>query len=675
MKDRPAADAEAILNRGISGYHEYTAEDLPRLAYVSRSLCDMLGCDAAELSGEGYLHRVHPGDRQTYRELLDKFGEGAKTVASGGESGEVSGEYRMLRTDGSELYVRETVGITKLSGGGIIGCAVLTDITGLKSENKNLRFLNETMPCGFMRYTCEKTPRITFINDRMKQLLRIPEKGEAEMDYLQLFSQNIYMMIPIEDRRRFSLYLDRVYKRGEPLSGEMTVQRCDGTRAHFFGWVTKCINAQGEEEFQSACMDVTEQHNLRKERETNLYIKALTDVYDKIFEYDLSAKTVKCLYGRNSPMFRWIENIPMQMEEATEKWIMAKVFEEDLGRVREFFGSFYKMKFAESETPPVITYRALSSSGVLKTYTGLFVTIDSSVSLYCCRSVSDHKSPGEPLKGEKPTGDNAALSGTDDNTVMNFTDGLAAFEISDGYITPLYSSENVCEFFGYSQSEWMSVMKKRTPLREFASRRVEGSDEINELLAKGEAEFTYRDVAGGGIRRVKAICSRKTPGGSRPKYVMLYRIDGSERRSETAEEKPEVRIRTFGYFDVFVNGRPIAFRNEKAKELFALIVDRRGGFVSSEEAIGFLWEDEPVNSVTLARCRKAALRLKNTLEEYGISDVMESVNGRRRLVTEKVHCDLYDYLSGREEFSSLFKGSYLTNYSWGETTLGSLTGH
>ncbi|NLE13212.1 MAG: PAS domain-containing protein [Clostridiales bacterium] len=113
MKDRPAADAETILNRGISGYHEYTADGLPRLTYVSRNLCDMLGCDAAELSGEGYLHRVHPGDRQTYHELLDKFGEGADTVASGGESDEVSGEYRMLRTDGSELYVRETVGITK----------------------------------------------------------------------------------------------------------------------------------------------------------------------------------------------------------------------------------------------------------------------------------------------------------------------------------------------------------------------------------------------------------------------------------------------------------------------------------------------------------------------------------------------------------------------------------
>ena len=69
-----------------------------------------------------------------------------------------------------------------------------------------------------------------------------------------------------------------------------------------------------------------------------------------------------------------------------------------------------------------------------------------------------------------------------------------------------------------------------------------------------------------------------------------------------------------------------------------------------------------------------ALRLKNLLEEYGVPDIVESVNGKRRLAAEKVQCDLYDYLSGREEFAQLFKGSYLTNYSWGENTLAELTG-
>ena len=99
---------------------------------------------------------------------------------------------------------------------------------------------------------------------------------------------------------------------------------------------------------------------------------------------------------------------------------------------------------------------------------------------------------------------------------------------------------------------------------------------------------------------------------------------------------------------------------------------RRGGYISSEEAISFLWEDESANPITLARYRKVALRLKNSLEEHGISDIIESVNGRRRIVPEKVKCDLYDYLSHKDEHAQLFKGSYLSNYSWAEATLGEL---
>ena len=52
--------------------------------------------------------------------------------------------------------------------------------------------------------------------------------------------------------------------------------------------------------------------------------------------------------------------------------------------------------------------------------------------------------------------------------------------------------------------------------------------------------------------------------------------------------------------------------------------------------------------------------------------MVETVDGKRRIVEERVECDLYNYLSQKEEFAHLFKGSYLTNYSWGEMTLGEL---
>jgi len=133
-----------------------------------------------------------------------------------------------------------------------------------------------------------------------------------------------------------------------------------------------------------------------------------------------------------------------------------------------------------------------------------------------------------------------------------------------------------------------------------------------------------------------------------------------------------VYIRTFGYFDVFVNGEALLIPNVKAKELLALLVDRRGGYITPSEIIGCLWEDESANKVTLARCRKVVLLLRNALREYGLEDLMESQKGARRLNTNLVNCDLYNFLSGKPEYAHLFKGSYMLNYSWGEFAIAEL---
>ena len=133
-----------------------------------------------------------------------------------------------------------------------------------------------------------------------------------------------------------------------------------------------------------------------------------------------------------------------------------------------------------------------------------------------------------------------------------------------------------------------------------------------------------------------------------------------------------IHVRTFGYFDVFVDGKPIPFNSEKAKELLALLVDRRGGFVSSSEGISILWEDEPLSEQTRSRYRKVAMRLKAILEAFGIGEILETVGGKRRIVPESLECDLYDFLANGPQAKVLFLGIYLRNYSWGEITLSEL---
>lgn len=645
-----------ILNHGISGFHQYILTEPPRLSFVSQNLCAMLEMDRQELlepQTDGYARHIHPGDLPQYRQFLEDLKSKAQTLSL---------EYRLIRKDGAILWVRDTATSYPYEDQ-MTADSILTDVTDLKEESQNLRFFRDTMSCGFLKFTCEKAPRVTYINEQMLRILGFNDGKNRTAHSLEMYKQNIFLAIPSEDRRRFSLYMERVRRYGGPVSGEVTILREDGSRRRLFGWVTCCLNSHGQEEFLGVCMDITHQQKAKEERLTRRYLQALAEVYDKIFSFDLARRTVTCLYGKNSPMFQWIENVPMQMEDATDRWVAATVCPEDRQRVLRFFQEFYRQKPTESESPPrQIHYRAISSDGTPKDYKGIFLSMDDSMVLFCCRNTPETESTALQSKYD-------SLQQVQ-NLVTHFTEGVVAFEVEADMVKPLYVSENVYSFFGYSREEWLSLADNPQSIRSFISKSGIPYQQIQNLFKQGEAEFSYLDVTQNVYRRIRAICSRKHLEGTAKTYVMLYNLD----TKSGTDTFPAVRIRTFGYFDVFVDHRPIAFRNEKSKELLALLVDRRGGFVSSEEAISYLWEEEPVSSVTLARYRKVALRLKNLLEEYGIGQIVEAVNGKRRIVAEKVSCDLYDYLSGKEDQGQRFQGSYLSNYSWGESTLAQLTG-
>ncbi len=657
-------NTEELLNLTVSGFHQYVLCPEPQLSFVSQNLCGMVGFSLSELTGSAgdrYGAMVHPADREVYREHMDK-------LKSPGQSG--SAEYRLIKKDGSVIWVRDAAVSASLSHGTVTVSSVLTDITELKRENENLRFLNDTIPCGFVKYTCEKQPRVTYINSRMMEILRSPEPRQGESDYMEMYKNNILLMVPMEERNRFVRYLDRVCLGGTPVAGELTLLRMDGTRARVFGWVIKTLGADGKPEFQSACVDITQGHKTRRAEEAKRYLNALSEVYDKIFEVSTESNTVKCLHCSENSSLKKFEGIGVRFEDALEKWLLPTVEPEYREAVADFFTRHcHKMQEDEGK-PPQIGYRGRGSDGTPRQYTGIFITMDRNVTLYCSHEVRESEER-KALRDE-----NALLKEGMKDLMMRFSDGIAAFEVlPDRQVKPLYASDNVCRFFGYTGEQWLSLTKCYTPLEDFVKYSDASYEDFDRLLRNGEAEFTYLDCDTSAERKIKAVCSRRETGDKTPGYVMLYAVgDRDFEDNGSSGERGKVSIRTFGYFDVFVGGKPIAFRNKKSKELFALLVDRRGGYVTSEEAIGFLWEEEPVNAMTLSRYRKVALRLKNTLEEYGISDVVETVDGKRRIVMEKVRCDLYDYLSGREEYARNFKGSYLTNYSWGEITLGELTG-
>ena len=151
---------------------------------------------------------------------------------------------------------------------------------------------------------------------------------------------------------------------------------------------------------------------------------------------------------------------------------------------------------------------------------------------------------------------------------------------------------------------------------------------------------------------------------------LYYEIETAKLLSRRS--KKGIFIKTFGHFDVFVDGCPIMFRSAKAKELLALLVDRQGGTVSTDQIICALWENRPNDEATQNLCSKICRTLRNELKEYGAEKILISNRGVKRVDTEKFSCDLYDLLEDDETAKKKFVGDYMLDYSWAEERLGLL---
>ena len=207
-------------------------------------------------------------------------------------------------------------------------------------------------------------------------------------------------------------------------------------------------------------------------------------------------------------------------------------------------------------------------------------------------------------------------------------------------------------------------------IRELQRSLTECCTEISAEAYLGAAVSPNDPQAGGRILYDKAETALLLAVQSRSRQPVFY---SDKMNSEPdAFLKPRVWIHTFGVFEVYVDQKPVNFHSAKAKELLALMVDRRGGYLTTDEAIACLWEDEQPDKVTRARCRKVAMRMRDTLEEYGISDIIENLERKRRVVPENLQCDLYDFLSGKPEFANLYRGRYMINYAWAKKTAADL---
>ena len=115
------------------------------------------------------------------------------------------------------------------------------------------------------------------------------------------------------------------------------------------------------------------------------------------------------------------------------------------------------------------------------------------------------------------------------------------------------------------------------------------------------------------------------------------------------------------------------FRRSRTKELFAYLIDRRG----AGSTMGALSPSSGRGGWTPPGCAASCgliTDLRTTLQALGQEAVIIKRQDLIAVDPKQVDCDYYRFLAGDRSPGNLFQGEYMSNYSWGETTLGALTG-
>ena len=130
-----------------------------------------------------------------------------------------------------------------------------------------------------------------------------------------------------------------------------------------------------------------------------------------------------------------------------------------------------------------------------------------------------------------------------------------------------------------------------------------------------------------------------------------------------------LEIRCFGNFEVLYNGQVLSFKRTKAKELMAVLVDRKGAGMTAKQICAVLFPENTDDAKNSAYLRQLVLDLKNTLRQIDSEDVLCHDTPYYRIDTNLVKCD---YLSFIETGKPIFHGEYMAQYSWAEETCAML---
>lgn len=139
-------------------------------------------------------------------------------------------------------------------------------------------------------------------------------------------------------------------------------------------------------------------------------------------------------------------------------------------------------------------------------------------------------------------------------------------------------------------------------------------------------------------------------------------------RGGGSPQKQEARIvvKTFGNFDVFIDGEMLAFPRSRAKEVLAYLVDQQGSSVRRADIYSALWNEDAYGHSQQKYLDVIIRSLRDTLKNADAGQMLEMKGGLLRVVPETFDCDLYRFIQGDPRAVRAYQGRYMNSYSWAE---------
>ena len=142
-------------------------------------------------------------------------------------------------------------------------------------------------------------------------------------------------------------------------------------------------------------------------------------------------------------------------------------------------------------------------------------------------------------------------------------------------------------------------------------------------------------------------------------------VDGNEKEKSIA-------VKCFGNFEVFADGKPIAFKRQREKEMLAYLICLKGATASRNEICAAIFGESMTPEKAILNFKTIFSALRKDLTRLGFEDILIHNSNSYAVDTNLIKCDYYDYLTGVAAEADSYHGEFMNQYSWAEEYIWSL---